>query len=115
MAAFSRRWPGGAGTAGGLVDFILVNETIVDIVSDFTYIVLFTFTLISLLNQLIRVEISDFNIICGAVACYLLIGTTWALSYHLIETIEPGSIAFTGDAGNTIFADYLYFSFTTMT
>lgn len=87
----------------------------VGITSDTAYFLLFVFALASLLNQLVRVDISDFNIICGAVACYLLIATTWAISYRIVESFVPGSFSFTTEGNDIIFSDYLYFSFTTMT
>jgi hypothetical protein len=86
------------------------------VLSDLAYVLLLGFALGCLLNVLIRVAISDFNIICGAVACYLLIATTWAFSYRIIETVAPGSFSLSGQGSDGILiVEYLYFSLTTMT
>ena len=44
-------------------------------------------------TAIMRAKRSDFDLLCGAVAVYLLIGVNWAFLYHLIEVLEPGSFA----------------------
>lgn len=83
--------------------------------SDVAYLALLSFTLFIVLDRIVRVEISDFDTICGAIAGYLLIGATWALSYRIIEFIAPDSFSIPADGGQASITDYLYFSLTTMT
>ncbi len=83
--------------------------------SDVAYVALLSFTLFIVLDRIVRVEISDFDTICGAIAGYLLIGATWALSYRIIEFIAPGSFSVPAYVGRAPISDFLYFSLTTMT
>lgn len=48
-------------------------------------------------------------------ACYLLIGATWALTYRMLEFLELGSFSVTAQGSVLIWTDYLYFSLTTLT
>ena len=83
--------------------------------SDLAYVALLGFTLFNLLDRIVRVEISDFDTICGGIACYLLIGAAWALTYRVLEFVGPGSFSIGAEDGQPLWADYLYFSLTTMT
>jgi hypothetical protein len=58
------------------------------------------------------------DIIYGAISVYLLIGGAWSSIYSLLETAHPGSFSVVaaqsvGKAMN--WADFLYFSFATLT
>ena len=83
--------------------------------SDLAYVALLGFTLFNLLDRIVRVEISDFDTICGGIASYLLIGAAWALTYRVVETLAPGSFSIGAEDGHAVWTDYLYFSLTTMT
>lgn len=56
------------------------------------------------------------NIICGAIAAYLLIGLTAAILAGLMETIHPGSFLRGGEqlAPERVFDDLLYYSMVTL-
>ena len=50
----------------------------------------------------------------GAIAVYLLFGVAWAHAYHVIDILHPGS--FSAPAGElSTPADWIYFSFVTLT
>ena len=83
--------------------------------SDLAYVALLGFTLFNLLDRITRIETSDIDTICGGIACYLLIGTAWALTYRVIEFVAPGSFSIGAEGGQALWSDYLYFSLTTMT
>ena len=72
---------------------------------------LFVFAVI--LARVRHAESVDINIINGALALYLLIGITWAVSYRVIELAAPGS--FSVNAADPTWGQFLYFSLTTLT
>ncbi len=67
------------------------------------------------LTAITRAKRSDFDLLCGAVAVYLLIGVNWAFLYNLIEVLEPGSFALFDTDAAASFSQFLYFSMTTLT
>ncbi len=83
--------------------------------SDLAYVALLGFTLFNLLDRITRAETSDIDTICGGIACYLLIGVAWALTYRVVELVAPGSFSIGAEGGQALWSDYLYFSLTTMT
>ncbi len=83
--------------------------------SDLAYVALLGFTLFNLLDRIARIETSDIDTISGGIACYLLIGAAWALTYRVVEFVAPGSFSIGGQEGQALWSDYLYFSLTTMT
>jgi len=65
-------------------------------------------------HQLVQAERVDGELLCGAVAAYLLFGVFWAETYNLINFAVPGAFAESG--GRTLSKSALiYFSFTTLT
>jgi hypothetical protein len=50
--------------------------------------------------------------IFGAIVLYLLIGLTWGVLYGMLERKMPGSFAYGKESG---IADWIYFSFVTLT
>lgn len=60
----------------------------------------------------------DSEVLCAAVAVYLILGLTWGFVYLLIASVNPGAFAFTVAADpNQVMARFpaLYFSFVTLT
>ena len=84
-------------------------------VSDLISIVLLVFTFCIMLRRIGSVKEADFDVLCGAVAVYLLIGVVWALSYRLLEFLVPGSFEFSEAAGEFTWSQFIYFSLTTLT
>ena len=85
------------------------------LISDLAYLSLLGFTWFNLLDRIVRVETSDIDTICGGIACCLLIGVAWALTYRVVEFIAPGSFSIGAAEGVAAWSEYLYFSLTTMT
>jgi len=79
------------------------------------FVVLNIGTVALMLRRILLAQIVDFDVLCSAVALYLLIGVTWALTYIVIDTLDPSAfeqLAVSAWAGGT---DYVYFSFVTLT
>lgn len=52
----------------------------------------------------------------GAVAAYLFIGILWGMAYSFVDTLAPGSLHMTANAGRRlVWTDYMFFSFVTVT
>lgn len=73
------------------------------------------FTISVVLRRIISEKRVDTDILCGAVAVYLLLGVAWAISFEVFVSLDPD--AFTGLSTNAIERSnqLLYFSFTTLT
>lgn len=82
----------------------------------------FLFTvLIAVFVDVIRSERVTADTIFGAVAVYLLFGVVMAMLFQFVNNVDPGSvIASVGEATNIVerhnqFAEFMYFSFVTLT
>lgn len=74
-------------------------------------------TAIRTMKQVMFTGDIDINKILGAICLYLLIGLIWAVLYTLVQLTLPGSFA-NITANNewfTLFPDFIYFSFVTIT
>ncbi len=71
--------------------------------------------IVLLLRRLVLAPAVDFDVLCGAVALYLLLGVTWALTYMVMDTLNPSAFESLSITTETGWADFLYFSFTTLT
>ena len=85
------------------------------LVTDGLAIGLLLYTLGQLLHRIVTVEKSNFDILCGAAAIYLLMGVVWGVWFRFIETLAPGSFALTGTGEAAGWSDFIYFSFITLT
>ncbi|MEM1108855.1 MAG: ion channel [Planctomycetota bacterium] len=54
-------------------------------------------------------------LISGAVSIYLLAGITWAIVFHALESLHPGSFSAPGTSAIADASDLYYFSFVTLT
>jgi len=75
------------------------------------------FILAHLLHFVVRAPRVDSEVLCAAVAIYLLMGITWSFAYMLAARLVPDSFAFSmkNDPTRAMAGfDALYFSFTTM-
>jgi len=78
-------------------------------------LLLFAYTTIFVLWRVLRSERVTGDILCGAIAVYLMIGLTWSLGCGLLEYIQPGSYRVaTGEARPATSKDLLYFSYVTL-
>lgn len=94
---------------------VISNIDLYMIISDILFILLMFFTIYLILRHLLSIERTDGNILCGAVAVYLLIGITWAQIYGTMEALAPGSFAIRNPGAGADWAEFLYFSLTTLT
>ncbi len=79
------------------------------------FVILNTGTVGLMLKRILQARVVGFDVLCSAVAVYLLIGVTWALTYIVIDILDPTAfeqLAMSAWAGGT---DYVYFSFVTLT
>lgn len=85
---------------------------------DAVFALLLLFIVYDILIVLMRVELSDFNLLSATASVYLLIAIAWSISFDLIELFEPGSYtipaAMAGE-GRPSPSQFLYFSLTTLT
>ena len=52
----------------------------------------------------------------GAVAAYFFIGILWGMAYSFVDSLAPGSLHMTVEAGRKlVWTDYMFFSFVTLT
>jgi len=84
-------------------------------------IVLFAFTAVVLLRQVLLETAVTLETIAGSVSVYLLLAVVWALIYTLIETTRPGSFQVGGrvldlppDVSGGHVPEFLYFSLVTI-
>lgn len=66
--------------------------------------ILIVLSIYGVLRELFHVKESDVDILCAAIAAYLLIGVGWAVSYDLIQYLMPESF------DHRSWSDLLYFS-----
>ncbi len=92
-----------------------VERTVVGVAGLMIFVVLNVGTVGLMLKRILQAQVVDFDVLCSAVAVYLLIGVTWALTYIVIDILDPNAfeqLAMTAWDGGT---DYVYFSFVTLT
>jgi Ion channel len=66
-----------------------------------------------IINSLVRRRVIDLQTVLGAVCVYVLIGMMWSFAFTAIGTFD--SQPFFAQEAHATVADYLYFSFVTMT
>ncbi len=85
-------------------------------IADGVLFVLFgSYTMLVVLEHVVSAEDVDFDILCGGVSLYLLLGVTWAVVYQLLESTAPGSFRLSAGGTLDLTSELLYFSFTTLT
>ena len=96
-------WAGNLVSLGPALDLLrLVVQT--------TFIL---FVVVVLVAKLLTTSTVTANTLCRAVSAYLLMGVAWAAMYGMLVLLDPN--AFRTPSGDTSWAEYLYFSFTTLT
>jgi hypothetical protein len=91
------------------------SESLFDVIADVLFVCLMYLAIYLILRELLSVERTDGNVLCGAVAVYLLIGISWAQVYVVIETLAPGSFAIRDSSIAAGWSEFVYFSLTTLT
>ncbi len=72
---------------------------------------------LSLLNSVVKTRVMTLDILCGAVAVYLLIGINWALVYTYIDLLNPEAFKSSMqmlEPDKAFTHDFVYFSFVTL-
>jgi Ion channel len=78
-------------------------------------LLLFAYTTIFVLWRVLRSDRVTGDILCGAIAVYLMIGLTWALGFGLVEYLQPGSYRVATAGGRPASSnELLYFSYVTL-
>ena len=85
------------------------------IAADCVYMAFLFFIVALTLVPILKARQTDFDILCGAVAVYLMLGVAWALSYRIIATVVTDAFTFSAAGGDSPWYEFLYFSFTTLT
>jgi len=78
----------------------------------------YAFITLSILRSVLAAPTISADVICGAIAVYLLLGITWAIIFGTIEMLTPGAIRATNDFDPTPMQtpnDFIYFAFVTLT
>jgi len=76
----------------------------------------FAFITAVLLQSVMSSQSVTSDTLYGAVAAYLFIGILWGMAYSLVDTLSPGSLHLTAEAGRRlVWSDYMFFSFVTLT
>jgi hypothetical protein len=105
--------------AGGLNSVFAIHPNSRLAVPTLIFTILFLgFTLVSLLQDVLRTPNVTLDTIYGAVTVYLLIAYVWGVAYLLLETLQPGALAMnaTWHPNHKIdWPDCMFFSFVTLT
>jgi hypothetical protein len=77
----------------------------------------FGFVTIILFSAIIREQKTTFDIICGAISVYFLIGITWAYGIMIMQLLVPGSFNISGIEPTELryLPDFISFSFSILT
>ncbi len=87
----------------------------VTIASVIAFIAFGGFVVAVVLHRIVTAAKVDSEVICGSIALYLLLSVNWAVSYHLLETLSPGSFSNVGPLVAMTSNQFLYYSLTTIT
>jgi hypothetical protein len=89
---------------------VIVKE--VSLIFDLIFIV---FVIVHLFDFILRTPRVDSEVLCAAVATYLMIGLLWSFVYTMIAELSPESFVFTVGTTHTMEGfNALYFSFVTL-
>jgi hypothetical protein len=99
-----------------------INHFQLDVVpKEFTLVggvVFVAFVVVRLLDFILRAPRVDSEVLCAAIATYLMLGLLWAFAYELEARLAPAAFSFTAAADlNRSMSGFeaLYFSFSTLT
>jgi hypothetical protein len=91
--------PSTPGRLAGLTLYVLLNFAAIGMV----------------LRRIVLAPTVSAEILCAGISLYLLIGVNWALTYMLIDTIDPGTFESLSLSFGKGKSEFLYFSFATLT
>jgi hypothetical protein len=102
---------------GRWANYFLKNDSFTLVIKGLTIVVL-VYIAGAVLSHVLRDEEVTADKIYGALSVYLLIGTTWAVVFTVIEAIQPQSFSIADVQGASIreiSAQFTYYSFVTLT
>jgi uncharacterized membrane protein len=100
------------------VAYSFTKDLIVGDLLFLTYAIFYGFTISHVLRYVLRPGEVTEDKIHGAIAGYILTGLLWSSLYLFLDHLHPGSFSYniTKDSEDIlVFADFLYFSFVTLT
>jgi len=74
-----------------------------------------TVAIVLLFRRIFQSESVTFDTLCHSIALYLLFGVTWALTYFIVNLAITESFAALTPSSDSGWAEFLYFSFATLT
>lgn len=92
-----------------------VNSPAIIMLGRFCGILFFSIVVFQILDYIFGEKEISKNVIAAAVVVYLLIGIIWALSYSLLEMVQPGSFNISPDQITHTRLLFIYYSFSTLT
>ena len=85
------------------------------VIGSFFGILFFGFVAVNILSFVFEQREITLDVIYGAIVVYLLIASTWALLYRLLESIQPGSFSIVSEEVQRGSLVFFYYSFVTIT
>jgi hypothetical protein len=76
--------------------------------------VFIAFLIVLILRQVFRAGPITPRRVQGSIAVYMLLGLLWAVSYEIVELLNPGSFRIVSQHGDATLPQLVYFSFTTL-
>ena len=91
--------PASTGRIAGLLFFVALNSVTIGLV----------------LQRIVTAAEVDFEVLCAGIANYLLLGVTWALTYLVMDAVNPDAFMAVSSTVEQGWTDFVYFSFATLT
>lgn len=103
-------------TPAAILNFVSLQSVEMEVLDAGFGFLFFLFATGAVTRAVVRGRINHHDLVKGGIAIYLLIGLTFMHVYRIIDTVDPNAFAFSQSqeqGGN--WADYLYYSFVTLT
>ncbi len=99
-----------------VLNFLPSQDPVIVILDAASGLAFFLFATVAVTREVVRRRIHPSDLVTGGIAIYLLIGFTFMHVYRLIGAITPEAFVFSdGQTHAWNWADYLYYSFVTLT
>ncbi|NTV23046.1 MAG: two pore domain potassium channel family protein [Nanoarchaeota archaeon] len=87
-----------------------------NVLSHISAIIFYVYTIVTLVNYLLKAKEITSDVLFGAISTYLLIGIAFASVFSLVEIVHPNSFNIpSSTSGSTFWDELFYFSFVTIT
>ncbi len=94
---------------------VVSKNQVLDFASDVPFVAFCFFCAGTMLHRIVTAKEVDFEVVCGSISAYLLIATTWAVSYDLIYAVNPDAFRIPENIADPNINHFIYFSLTTIT